>query len=308
MQNKAAMKPSLVVMAAGIGSRYGGLKQVDPVGPSGEIVVDYSVFDALEAGFGKIIFIIRRDIEATFKSVMEPHFRGRFQIEYVFQELSDLPPGFQVPADRKKPWGTGHAILRCRDVIHEPFGVINADDFYGKSSYRVLAERLRQYSPGDSRSCLVAFVLRNTLSDHGAVARGVCQLDENGHLVGVKERGKVEKAGSQVRYMENDQWFTLTGNESVSMNMWGFTPTLFDQLDKEFKNFLPTGMQNPKAEFLIPSVVDTLIRRGEAKVEVLNSNERWLGVTYPEDKPIVMAGVRQLIKAGVYPENLWGNK
>ena len=298
-------KPTLVVLAAGIGSRYGGLKQIEPVGPSGEIVIDYSVFDAIGAGFGKLLFVIRREIEKAFQAAIEPHFAGRISIEYAYQELSDLPTGFTPPSGRTKPWGTGHAVYACRHVCREPFAVINADDFYGRASFQRLADNLRQLSARDHRYCLVAFTLRNTLSDHGPVSRGICQAGEDHGLLNIVEHHKVEQTGARVQGLRDGTIVTLTGEEPVSMNLWGFTPTLFEHLDREFCAFLPTAKDNPRVEFQLPTVVDLLIQRGQAKVEVLRSQERWLGVTYPEDKTHVIAGIQKLIDAGVYPPKLW---
>jgi len=299
-------KPTLVVLAAGIGSRYGGLKQIDPVGPSGEIVIDYSLFDAIRAGFGKVVFVIRRDIEAPFRAMIEPHIKGRIAFEYVFQDMTDLPTGFSVPADRKKPWGTSHAVRACRHIVKEPFAVINADDFYGRQSYRVLCDYLKNVSARSAEFSLVAFVLRNTLSEHGSVARGVCRVSPQGLLEGVVENLKIEKDGNGARSIWENRVEPMTGDEVVSMNMWGFTPALFDYLERDFPAFLKKGIENPKAEFLLPTLVDQLIREGCVRCHVLTSNDKWLGVTYPEDKPIVMAGVRERIRAGEYPEKLWG--
>jgi UTP-glucose-1-phosphate uridylyltransferase len=298
-------KPTLAVLAAGIGHRYGGLKQIEPVGPSGEIVIDYSVFDAIGAGFGKLLFVIRREIEDTFKSVIEPHFAGRIPIEYAYQELGDVPAGFTPPQGRTKPWGTGHAVYACRHACREPFAVINADDFYGRTSFKLLADRLGQLSREGNRYCLVAFTLRNTLSDHGPVSRGVCFAGEDDLLSNVVEHHKVEQTGTRVQGLRDGKDVTLTGEEPVSMNLWGFTPTLFDHLEREFRAFLPSAMDNTSVEFQLPTVVDSLIHQGRAEVEVLHSNERWLGVTYPQDKPHVIAGIRDLVKAGVYPQKLW---
>ena len=298
-------KPTLVVLAAGIGSRYGGLKQIDPVGRHGEIVLDYSVYDAIRAGFGKIVFVIRREIEKPFKEVIEPHFAGRIALAYAFQDLTDLPAGFTAPVNRAKPWGTAHALYACRDAVREPFGVINADDFYGRTSYRILAEKLKQVGGQPNRYCLVAFTLRNTLSDHGTVSRGVCEVDANGLLTKVVERRKIERQGATARYSENDRWFNLSGDEDVSMNMWGFTPSFFGPLGHGLEQFLSASIQNPAAEYQLPTAVDALIHNTAATVEVLRTSERWLGVTYPEDKQVVVAGLRELVKAGVYPEKLW---
>lgn len=299
------MKPTLVVMAAGMGSRYGGLKQIEPVGPGGEIVVDYSVYDAMRAGFGRVIFIIRRDIEAPFRAIVDRHISKRFPVDYAFQELDALPDGFRAPPERTKPWGTGHAVLQCRDLAREPFAVINADDFYGRSSFEILSRRLRNTAPDAPDYSMVGYILRNTLSEHGSVARGVCEADAAHRLLRIVERLKIEKDGTGARMEDGGQWTPLTGNEWVSMNMWGFTPTLFDRLESEFRRFLPGAMGQPKAEFILPSVVGGLIERNLATVEVLPTRETWLGVTYADDKPAVMAGIRARIQAGDYPERLW---
>ena len=301
------MKPTLVVMAAGVGSRYGGLKQIDPIGPKGEIILDYSVYDAIRAGFGKVVFIIRRDIEKDFKAVIGSHFSGRVQVEYVFQELSDLPPGFTVPEGRAKPWGTGQAVFACRNAVREPFGVINADDLYGAESYRVLAGRLSKLRSDSNAYAMVGFQLANTLSDHGHVTRGICELDARGMLKTVVERFKIEKSpGGGARYQdENGQWTPLKGGEIASMNMWGFTPTLFGRLGEKFPPFLKSAGGNLKAEFLLPSIVDELIKEGKATLQVLNTPETWLGITYKDDKPAVVASVRALVDRGVYPAPLW---
>lgn len=296
--------PTLVVMAAGMGSRYGGLKQIDPVGPHGEIVIDYSVYDAVRAGFGKAVFIIRRDIERPFREVVDKHIARHIDVAYAFQEMDDLPDGYTVPEGRTKPWGTSHAILACRDLVRENFAVINADDFYGAESYRILNDWLRAADTARDRYCLVSYIMRNTLSDHGTVSRGVCEI-ENGLLSKIVERLTIEKHGDAARYLEGDAWHDATGDEPVSMNMWGFTPGIFTNLEQMFPPFLDAARGNLKAEFLIPTTVDDLIQRGRAEVEVPQSPEHWLGVTYPEDKPLVAAGIRELIDAGRYPEELW---
>ncbi len=301
------MQPTLVVMAAGVGSRFGGLKQIEPVGPSGEIMLDYSVFDAIRAGFGKVVFIIRRDIEKDFKAVIGSHFAGKLEIAYVFQEKDAcLPPGFIAPPERLKPWGTGHAILCCREAVREPFGVINADDFYGRDSYRVLAEFLSRKTIDSSDYAMVGFALANTLSDHGHVTRGICEVDANRMLRSVKERFKIEKTAAGARYEdENGQWHDLRGGEIASMNMFGFTPALFPELERKFPAFLASARGKPKAEFLMPAIADELIREKRAALRVLETPEKWFGVTYKEDKPIVAAGIRQLIARGHYPARLW---
>lgn len=301
------MKPTLVVMAAGVGSRYGGLKQIEPVGPSGEIMLDYSVFDAIRAGFGKVVFIIRHDIEKDFKNAIGAHFIHRIPVAYVYQELTDLPAGFAVPPGRTKPWGTGHAILRCHTAVKEPFAVINADDFYGSHSYALIARYLEKLAPTDTSYAMVGFQLVNTLSDHGAVTRGICEVDVHHMLNSVVERFKIEKTPSGARYEnEHGQWVPLQGHEIASMNMWGFTPTLFHFLNEKFPPFLKKAAGHPKAEFLIPSIVDDLIKEKRATLRVLETPEKWFGVTYKEDKAFVIAGISRLIRAGVYPKKLWG--
>ncbi len=292
-------------MAAGIGSRYGGLKQIDPVGPAGEIMLDYSVFDAIRAGFGKVVFIIRHDIEREFKQVIGAHFAGRLPVEYVYQELDSLPAGMQVPPERVKPWGTAHAVLQCKAVIQEPFAVINADDFYGRESYQLLADYLRQ-AAADQDYAMVGFQLANTLSDHGSVTRGVCEIDAAGRLQSVVERFKIERTAQGARF-ENEagQWVACRGAEIASMNMFGFRPSLFALLEEKFPLFLNTALDNPKAEFLLPAVVDALIKEGRIRMQVLPTPEQWFGVTYKEDKPIVSAGIQKQIAAGIYPAPLW---
>ncbi len=301
------MKPTLLVLAAGIGSRYGGLKQMDPVGPSGEVVIDYSIYDALRAGFGKLVFVIRKDIEKSFREMLGSRFEKLAQVEYVFQELDKLPPGFVVPADRQKPWGTGHAILMAKDVINEPFAVINADDFYGADSYGRLSGYLSGLSSTSSSFAMVGFKLSNTLSEFGKVARGVCQTDKEGKLTDVEELTNivVDQSGGAVNINHDGSRRKLTGVEIVSMNMWGFTPKLFDHLDSKFKSFLATAGSNPKSEYFIPSVVNELIKTGDASVQVLETASAWFGVTYREDKPRVIQSVNELIGKGQYPSKIY---
>ncbi|MGI6086562.1 MAG: nucleotidyltransferase family protein [Kiritimatiellia bacterium] len=301
------MQPTLVVMAAGIGSRFGGLKQIEPFGPSGEIMLDYSVYDAIRAGFGKVVFIIRHDIEKDFKEAIGSHFTDKIKVAYVFQEKDAcLPAGYSVPANRVKPWGTGHAILCCRDEVREPFGVINADDFYGQKSYRVLAEYLSKKSADSTDYAMVGFPLSNTLSAYGHVTRGICEVDANRMLISVKERFKIEKTPTGARYEdEHGQWHDLCGSEIASMNMFGFTPALFPELERKLPDFLAKAHDNPKAEFLMPTIADELIREKRATLRVLETSEKWFGVTYKEDKPIVAAGIQQLIARGDYPAQLW---
>jgi len=301
-------KPTLVVMAAGIGSRYGGLKQIDPVGPRGEIIIDYSLYDALLAGFGKVVFILRREIEAAFREGVGRRIESRCKTEYVIQGLDDLPAGFSVPAGREKPWGTAHAVLCCRNAVDGSFAVINADDFYGRSSFSTLADHLRvardtavayDYS-------MVGYVLENTLTQHGHVTRGVCSVDDDGYLEEIHERHKVKRLSDRVCYSEDDRtWIEIPEGKPVSMNMWGFTPSLFAELEARFPVFLREAGDDPKAEFLLPEVVSDLLAEGRARVRVLPTRERWFGVTYPQDKAWVKAGIRELVDRGVYPNPLW---
>lgn len=301
------MNPTLLVMAAGIGSRFGGLKQITPVGPNGATLLDYSISDALQAGFGKIVFIIRRDIENDFKQFVGNKWEKKIPVNYVFQELDMLPGGFKVPANRKKPWGTGHAIWSAREAIREPFGVINADDYYGRNSYQVLGDNLCKIKNLEEPSySMVGFKVKNTLSEHGAVTRGVCVVGFTGYLKEVVERLKIEKDGDKAKYLdETGMSHPLTGSETVSMNIWGFTPVLFSQLGELFGQFLAEKGQEEKAEFLIPRVVDQLIREKRAKVKVLSTKDPWFGITYPEDKDYVHESIGRLIQNGFYPQQLW---
>ena len=293
------MKPTLLVLAAGIGSRYGGLKQIDPIGPHGEVILDFSVHDALRAGFGKVVFVIRRDIEKPFREMLGRRYESIVPVAYAFQELNALPPGFAVPPGRVKPWGTGHAILVAAPEIHEPFAAINADDFYGADSYRVMADYLRS---GTTDSAMVGFTLRNTLSEHGSVARGICRVDNTGYLQEVVELLKIFKDGTGAKYLDDTgQEQRLTGNEPVSMNFWGFQPTVFGHLGRLFTEFLQAHGREEKSEFLIPRVVDALVKEGHLKVRVLPTHATWFGVTYQEDKPAVAAAIQQLIARGEYP-------
>jgi hypothetical protein len=296
-------QPSLLVLAAGMGSRYGGLKQIDPVGPGGETIIDYSIYDALRAGFGKLVFVIRKDIEKDFREAIGARFERRTQVEYVFQELNQLPAGFSAPPGRTKPWGTAQAILAAAETIHEPFAAINADDFYGANSFRILAEHLRS---GGLDYAMVGFILRNTLSKFGSVARGVCRADDKGFLESVTELTKIEKDGTRARYTDaSGAAHSLTGDENVSMNMWGFTPSLFGFLREEFVAFLQKHGQEEKSECYIPTVVNALVTAGKVRCRVLRTTDSWFGVTYREDRPFVVEGIRRLIARGDYPEKLW---
>lgn len=302
--------PTLIVMAAGIGSRYGGLKQVDPIGPNGEIVIDYAVFDALRAGFGKVVFLIRKDIEEVFRERVGSTIEKQVETIYVFQELSNLPPGFSVPPERKKPWGTGHAVLSCKDAVHEPFAVINADDFYGPGAFRALADYLRQARDpqgGPYDYSMAGYELENTLSEHGTVSRGVCEVTPDGYLAQVRERTKIQRFGDEVKYTENgEDWVVIPAHSTVSMNMWGFTPSFFKELDEIFPRFLKANIETmSKVEFYLPYVVNQLLDEKKARVKVLPVQEKWFGVTYPEDRASVQEAIRGLVRQGIYPESLW---
>jgi len=296
------MKPTLVVMAAGMGSRYGGLKQIDPVGPSGEIVLDYSVYDAIRAGFGKAVFIIRPDIEADFQKAVGSKLAEQIEVETVFQTLENIPPGFSVPPGRVKPWGTGQAVLTAREAVNEPFAVINADDFYGRETFEVIGKKLANTDVNSTDFSMVGFYIKNTLSDNGSVARGYCDV-RSGKLATVTEFFEIERGEDGVIRHAGGE---MADDDMVSMNTWGFTPRLFDFLERGFGQFLERAGGELKSEYLLPELVDGMIQNGEATVEVLPSREKWMGVTYPEDKPEVMAGIRRLVDAGVYPADLWG--
>ena len=295
--------PTLLVLAAGMGSRYGGLKQIDPVGPSGETIIDYSVYDALRAGFGKIVFVIRHDIEEAFRESVGKRFEKHANVAYAFQELTDLPAGHELPAGRTKPWGTTHAILATTEVIHEPFAVINADDFYGAATYRILAQHLQS---GAAEYALAGFILRNTLSDFGSVARGICSVDDRGFLQSVEELTAIQREGSKILNRNPAGPITeLTGEELVSMNMWAFTPAIFPQLKAIFDQFLVKSGHDLKAECYLPTSVSQLVTEGKASVRMLSTPESWFGVTYKQDHAHVVESISRLIQSGAYPESLW---
>lgn len=303
------MKPTLLILAAGMGSRYGGLKQIDPMGPAGETVMDYSVFDAIRAGFGKVVFVIRRDFEEQFKAQVGAKFAGKITVEYGFQALDDLPEGFTVPEGRTKPWGTTQAMLAAADLIHEPCVMINADDFYGQDAFASIAKHLTSAPAmveGRNQYCMVGFRLNNTLSDHGSVARGVCKVDAAGHLTSVKEMTKIFRTAEGAENREEGaEVVKLTGEEPVSMNFWGFTPEIFPELREAFVAFLKEHGQEQKSECYVPAVVDALIKAGRADVKVLPTTSKWFGVTYPEDKQTVVDSIRTLTEQGDYPSPLW---
>ncbi|HZH73376.1 MAG TPA: sugar phosphate nucleotidyltransferase [Mariniphaga sp.] len=299
------MKPTLLILAAGMGSRFGGLKQVEPVGPNGEAIIDYSIYDAIKAGFGKVVFVIRESFADEFKEKIGSKLQDKIQIEYVYQELDNLPEGYSLPENREKPWGTAHAILVARDAIKEPFCALNADDFYGYNAYKVMADFLNS-SADPNEFSMVGYKLKNTLSKHGSVSRGVCEVDEMNNLQKIVETTKILIKDSQIISVESDDSeLLLSGNESVSMNIWGMKPQIFDILENKFKKFLDNHINELKSEMFIPSVIFEMIKDNQAKVKVLKADSPWFGVTYKEDKPIVVEQLKKLIEEGHYPENLY---
>lgn len=300
------MKPTLLILAAGMGSRYGGLKQIDPVGPNGEIIIDYSIYDAISAGFGKLVFVIRHYFEDAFKEKIGSKFDGLVETAYAFQELDAGLGSFDLPPDREKPWGTGHAILMGADVIDEPFAVINADDYYGANSFRIMAEFLSGPDVSPNDYAMVGYMLRNTLSEYGTVARGVCHCDDGMLLRDVTERTKVEKVGEAARYYDDEAGtHDLTGDEIVSMNLWGFHPSFFGHLTAGFEEFLTEHGTEQKSEYFITIPISNLVESKQAKVMVLPTDDKWFGITYKEDKPIAQRSIARLIEEGTYPQNLW---
>lgn len=297
---------TLLVLAAGMGSRYGGLKQLDSVGPNGETVIDYSVFDAIRAGFNKVVFIIREDFKEEFKLSIGEKFKDRIEVEYAFQKLDELPPGYTIPNDRTKPWGTGHAILSAMQTVRDPFAVINADDFYGQLAYQKIYNYLSE-TPVDAlpaNYCMVGYPLKNTLSEHGSVSRGICSVSEDDKLNSVRELTHIVKKHSEIFNEVNGEKESLTGDEVVSMNMWGFSPQVFIQLERLFSEFLKENLNVLSSEFYIPFAVDNLIQSGTATVEVLETTEKWFGVTYQEDKVQVQKAILSLIQHGDYPSSI----
>lgn len=303
------MKPTLFLLAAGMGSRYGGLKQLDGLGPNGETIMDYSIYDAIHAGFGKLVFVIRKDFEDDFRKKIISKYEDHIPCELVFQSLNDLPEGFTVPEGRTKPWGTNHAVLMGKDVINEPFAVINCDDYYGPDSFKVMGEFLSKLPEGSkNKYAMVGFRVGNTLSESGTVSRGICDTNDQHLLTSVVERTKIQRMDGEVKYLdENDVWVATPENTPVSMNFWGFTPDYFQYSLDYFKGFLsdPKNMANLKSEFFIPLLVDKVINDGTATVEVLDTTSKWFGVTYPEDRPEVVAKLKALMDAGVYPQKLF---
>ena len=300
-------KPVLVIMAAGMGSRYGGLKQIDPIDAQGHIIIDFSIYDAIKAGFEKIVFIIKKENEAAFKEVIGKRMEEKIQVEYVYQELNKLPEGFQIPEGRQKPFGTGHAVLCCKDIIDGPFAVINADDYYGRNAYKVIYDYLVSHQDDEKyRYTMVGYALKNTLTDNGHVARGVCETDEEGFLTDIHERTHIEKRNGGAAYTEDDgaTWHELPMDSTVSMNMWGFSESIIRELETGFQKFLKEELpSNPlKGEYFLPFAVDELLQQGKASVQVLTSADKWYGVTYKEDKEMVVNAIAELKKQGMYPE------
>lgn len=298
------MKPTLLVLAAGMGSRYGGLKQIDPIGPSGETIIDYSIYDAIAAKFGKIVFVIRESFKEEFVSIFDAKLKGKIEVDYVCQEISNVPAGSTYNLDREKPWGTGHAILMAKESINTPFAVINADDYYGVEAFATISDFLIK-SISDKEYSMVAYNLCNTISENGSVSRGVCKANTDGMLETVVERCQIEKKSDSIAYFENEEWITLEDETTVSMNFWGFTPAVFTQLEEQFIAFLAKEGQELKSEFFIPSVVAQIISTTNTEVKVLKSDAQWFGVTYRADKEKAINAIAKLVSKGVYPAELW---
>ena len=303
------MKPTLLLLAAGMGSRYGGLKQLDGLGPNGETIMDYSIYDAIKAGFGKIVFVIRKDFEDDFRQKVLSKYEGHIPAEVCFQAMDKLPEGFKVPEGRQKPWGTNHAVMMAKGLIHEPFCVINCDDFYNRDAYMVMGKFLSELPEGSkNRYSMVGFRVGNTLSENGTVARGICSKNNEGHLTEVVERTEIMRVDGKVCYKDEEgKWVAVEDNTPVSMNMWGFTPDYFEYSDEYFKEFLSDAknMENLKAEFFIPLVVNNLIHAGTATVKVLDTTSKWFGVTYAADRQATVDRIQKLIEEGVYPNRLF---
>jgi len=299
------MEPTLVIMAAGMASRYGSMKQIQQFGPGGETIMDYSIYDAIKAGFKKVVFIIRKDFAEDFKAIFEPKLKGRIETKYVFQEMDKYLDGYLVPADRKKPWGTSHAILCAKEAVNEPFAVINADDFYGADAFKKAADFLKsECSP--SVYAIIGYQLANTLSEHGTVSRGVCEVDEKGNLVGIKERLKISRQnGVMVDEESETKKVELAEEVKASMNFWCFHPSVFNFIEEGFQVFLKENIDNPKAEYLIPFTADQWIKAGKGVIKVIPTSSKWFGVTYKEDAPVVQRSLNELVQRNEYPNNLW---
>ncbi len=298
------MKPTLLILAAGMGSRYGGIKQMDSFGPSGETIIDYSIYDAIQSGYGKIVFIIREDFAEEFKKIFEPKLKGKIETVYVFQEMDSYTNGFQIPDERSKPWGTAHAVLCAKDAISEPFAVINADDFYGRDAF----EKSAKFLTGETNPetyCIIGYQLSKTLSENGTVSRGVCEVDSNDNLIGIVERIKVYREAGKIVYEEGENKTELPEDTPVSMNFWGFDPSVFDFIQKLFSKFLEENGENIKSEFFIPIIGDAFIGDQNHKIKVINTSAQWFGVTYREDAPEVKKSIESLIESGAYPKKLW---
>ena len=303
-------KPVLVIMAAGMGSRYGGLKQIDPVDAEGHIIMDFSMYDAKRAGFEKVVFIIKKENEADFKSAIGDRIGQYMQVSYAYQELVNIPEGFEVPKGRVKPWGTAHAVLSCIDQIDGPFAVINADDYYGREAFRLIYDYLVAHEDDDKyRYTMVGYQLGNTVTDNGHVARGICDMNAEGELIGIHERTRIEKRDGGIAFTEDDgkTWISVPADTIVSMNMWGFTHSILTEIRDGFPTFLEEGLKsNPmKCEYFLPAVVSNLLETDRAAVAVLKSTDKWYGVTYKEDKPVVVAAIKKMKEDGLYPEHLW---
>lgn len=298
------MQPTLLILAAGMASRYGSMKQTEGFGPSGETIMDYSIYDAIRAGFGKVVFIIRKDFAEDFKANFEPKLQGKIKTAYVYQEMDSYLGNLTAPADRTKPWGTGHAVLCAKDVIQEPFAVINADDYYGPDAF-VKAAAFLNKDCNEKNYAIIGYQLENTLSDHGSVSRGVCQVDENNNLVSIKERTKIYKEAGKVVYEDETGKHTVPADSSVSMNFWCFHPSLFAVTEKLFLDFVQQNQSNLKAEFFIPIMAEDFIKNQDGHISVLPTSSQWFGVTYKEDAPVVKASVEALVADGVYPPSLW---
>lgn len=300
------MQPTLIILAAGMGSRYGSLKQIDRFGPSGETIVEYSIYDALRAGFEKIVLVIRQNFADDFREIVLNKALKKAEISFAFQELDNLPKGFSLPADRVKPWGTGHAVLMAANMANTPFAVVNADDFYGAKSYRIIADFLSQPQQGGPEEyCLVDYRLDNTLSESGYVSRGICNVNKDNYLTDITEHKKISRNGNEISSLTDAGKIILTGKERVSMNLMGFLPSMFDHLQQQFTTFLNVNSGNKDSEFFLPSAMNEVIKSGKARVKVLPTMEKWFGVTYREDRDMVMNSLKKLVEQGVYPNSLW---
>ncbi len=298
-------KPTLLILAAGMGSRYGGLKQIDKIGPSGEAIIDYSIYDAIRAGFGKVVMVIRPELEEAFKNFFGNKLDGKIELEYVYQTIDNVPEGIEINVERKKPWGTAHAILVAKNAIKEPFVAINADDFYSAEAYKAVADYFKA-NPNSSDHCMVGYQLDGTLSDHGTVSRGVCQTDDQGFLKAIEEVTKIGLHNNEIAFDDGEgNWTPLSGKVPVSMNVWGFYPEMFDIFEAGFDRFIKTAKDNPKAEYYIAWPLMDMMKNNQGRIKVLRTNATWFGVTYKEDKQSAIDKINTLVKQGVYPDNLW---